>query len=98
MILGAIGPLLLTPVVVWLDSHPHDFRLDMSWEPIFRWLWPTSPMLMTGGGARPFSLSYLVLIGLTAIANIVVFGLSGALLGSGLLLAKSVNRTMTRRN
>ena len=94
LVLGALGPLMLGPVVIWLDSHSHDFRTDMRWEAIFRWCWPTSLMLMTGGGAKPFTLAYMVLLLISALSNIVLFGLISALLGAGFILVRSVSRMM----
>ena len=96
VLLGAVGPLLLTPVVIWLDYDPHDLRTARQWESVFRWLWPTSPMLMTGGGAKPMSLAYIVLLLLTAGANPVLFGLLGALVGGCVVCGRFVFRKLRR--
>ena len=51
-------------------------------------------MLMTGGGAKPFTLAYMVLLLISALSNIVLFGLISALLGAGFILVRSVSRMM----
>ncbi len=95
-ILGALGPLLLTPVVIWLDSYPHDIRTDVQWESVFRRVWPTSPMLMAGSGAKPFTLAHTMLLLLTAGANIVLFALCGLLVSGCFILVQSLSRKRSR--
>jgi len=88
IVLGVVGPLLLTPVVIWLDTHPHTLRAAMWWEPIFRWVWPASPILMTGGGVKPLSPAYFLHIIAVALWNIVFFCLAGAAVGGAIVLVR----------
>lgn len=96
VVLGAIGPVVLIPVTIWLDLHPHDLNAAMRWEHTFRWLWPTSPMLMSGAGSKPLMFSCLVLLVSAAVANVVLFGLFGALLGGALMPGTTLVRRESR--
>lgn len=76
---GGVGPVLLTPLVVWLDVHPHG-RVAPWVELLFMYLWPTSVMLMAGAGTQPLTGPYWVLLSLAVLANIIAFGAAGLLL------------------
>ena len=89
---GTVGPVLLIPVTIWLDSHSHTLATAIRWEPVFRWLWPTSPMLMAGSANRFLSLSYVALLLSTALANVVLFGLLGVAVASLALLGRTLSR------
>ena len=88
IMLGAVGPLLLTPVVIWLDTHRYDSRTAMRWELILRWVWPASPIFMTGGGVKPLGLAYFMGIVAVSLWNILLFCVVGAVLGGLVVLAK----------
>jgi len=89
---GAVGPVLLIPVAVWLDSYSHTLATAMQWEPLFRWLWPTSPMLMGGSANRILGLSYFALLFFTALANVVLFGLFGVAVAGLAILVRTLSR------
>jgi hypothetical protein len=77
---GAVGPILLVPVMIWLALYPR--RVSPAVELIFMYAWPTSLMVMAGSGAGFFSPSYLGLILLSVCSNVVLFAAVGLLVGS----------------
>jgi hypothetical protein len=77
--LGAVGPILLLPVMAWLALYPH--RVSPGVELVFMCAWPTSVMLMAASGARFFSPSYFALLLLSACSNVFLGGIVGLLVG-----------------
>jgi hypothetical protein len=82
LLVGAVGPLLLTPVVLWLDLRTHG-PLPAGVETVFMYVWPTSSVLVAAAGTTPLSGRYLAALFQAALANILVFGVLGAIAGAG---------------
>ena len=64
----------------------------MWWETIFRYVWPTSVLLMAGFGVKPLSIGYLGLLAFAAAANVLLFVVIGAGGGGLYLLFRRVAR------
>ena len=94
--IGAVGPVLLIPVAIWLDAHPHSLTTSMQWEIAFRWLWPTSPMLMTGRAPQILSLSYVAIMTWAALSNVLLFGLLGSAVVGLVVVARTLSRPRRR--
>jgi hypothetical protein len=95
-IVGAVGPLALIPVSLWLGLRSPRPTLDiyMRWETIFQYLWPTSVMLMAGSGVKPLSVEYVCLLLVAGAANVLLFVLVAAIGGGLYLVLQKVARGM----
>ena len=64
----------------------------MWWETIFRFVWPTSVLLMAGFGVKPLSIGYLGLLSFAAATNVLLYVAIGAGGGRLYLLFRRVVR------